>query len=101
MAPVNYHRPHRSVIRCKAKMHLLETVDDSFDWDEASIDLLLRELSTSLFQSSQYQVFFERTHSPQEAKEVEDQLAKELAETYWSLLQRQQDPIVQSLNALL
>jgi hypothetical protein len=101
MALVNYYRPHRAVVRCKAKMHLLETVDDNFDWDESSIDSLLKELATSLFRSRQYQVFFEKAYSKQEAKVVEDRLAEELANTYRNILKRHQDPVVQSLNALL
>lgn len=101
MELANRHRPHRAIIRCKAKMHLLETIDDNFDWDEPFDDALLKELAESLFQSSQYQVFFENCLSKQEAKAIEDQLARELADTYQSILQRHQDPVVQSLNALL
>ena len=101
MELVNRHRPHRAVIRCKAKMHLLETTDEHFDWDKPFDDTLLKELSTSLFQSNQYQIFFEQCHSKQEAKAVEDRLAQALADTYRRILERQQDPVVQSLNALL
>jgi vacuolar-type H+-ATPase subunit C/Vma6 len=82
-------------------MQLLETADDCFGWDAPFDDTLLKELATGLFQSSQYQVFFEQCHSKAEAKAVEDRLAQELADTYRSILKRHQDPVVQSLNALL
>ena len=101
MEPANCHRPHRAVIRCKAKMLLLENIDDNFNWDEPFDDSLLKELAEGFFQSSQYQVFFEKSHSRQEAKEAEDRFARELAETYQTILERHQDPVVQSLNALL
>ncbi|PSB24199.1 hypothetical protein [Stenomitos frigidus] len=101
MELVNRHRPHRTVIRCKAKMRLLETIDENFDWEHPFDDTLLKELATGLFQSSQYQVFFENYLSKQKAKDVEDRLAQELADTYRSILQRHKDPVVQSLNALL
>ena len=101
MELVNRHRPHRAVIRCKAKMHLLETIDEHFDWDEPFDEALLKELAASLFQSSEYQVFFEQGVSKLKVKDVEDQLARELADTYQSILKRHQDPVVQGLNALL
>lgn len=101
MELVNRHRPHRAVIRCKAKMLLLETIDETFDWEQPFDEGLLKELATGLFQSSQYQAFFEACLSKQEAKEVEDRLAQDLADTYRSIVQRHQDPVVQSLNALL
>ncbi|XGV95155.1 MAG: hypothetical protein ACAF41_20700 [Leptolyngbya sp. BL-A-14] len=101
MELVNRHRPHRAVIRCKAKMLLMEAIDENFDWEHPFDEALLKELATGLFQSNQYRGFFENGLSKQEAKAVEDQLAQELADTYRKILQRHQDPIVQSLNALL
>jgi hypothetical protein len=102
MELVDRHRPHRAVIRCKAKMQLLEIADESFDWDKPFDDALLKELATSLFQSNRYRVFFETFLSQHEAKEVEDQLAQELADTYQTIVKRRhEDPVVQSLNALL
>lgn len=101
MELANRHRPHRAVIRCKAKMRLLEAIDEHFDWDNPFDDALLRDLATSLFQSSQYQGFFEQCLSEQQVQGVEDELAQVLADTYQSISMRQQDPIVQSLNALL
>lgn len=82
-------------------MQLMETADDCFGWDAPFDDTLLKELATGLFQSSQYQVFFAQHHSKSEAKAVEDRLAQELADTYRTILKRHQDPIIQSLNALL
>ncbi|MBE9138495.1 hypothetical protein IQ254_15070 [Nodosilinea sp. LEGE 07088] len=101
MELVNRHRPHRSVIRCKAKMQLLETNDDCLGWREPLDDALLKELAVGLFQAAPYRIFFEKGHSKAEVKAVEAQLAQELAETYRSISKRCQDPLVQSLNALL
>jgi hypothetical protein len=98
---VNRHRPHRAVVRCKAKMQLMEATVDCFNWDQPFDETLFGELATDLFQSSQYQIFFERCHSKQEVQDVEDRLAQDLANTYMSILKRHQDPVVQSLNALL
>ncbi len=82
-------------------MQLMEATADSFDWDEPFDETLFGELATDLFQSSQYRIFFERCHSKQEVQAVEDRLAQDLADTYMSILKRHQDPVVQSLNALL
>lgn len=101
MELVDSHRPHRAVIRCKAKMQLMETADDCFRWNDPFDDTLLKDLAAGLFQSQQYRVFFEQQHSKSEVKEVEDRLAEELASTYRNILKRHQDPVVQSLNALL
>ncbi|MBW4692759.1 MAG: hypothetical protein KME27_13455 [Lyngbya sp. HA4199-MV5] len=101
MELANRHRPHRAVIRCKAKMLLLETIDEQFDWGKPFDETLLKELATGLFQSNQYQTFFETCLSRQEAKDVEDRLAQALADTYRNILERYQDPLVRSLNALL
>jgi hypothetical protein len=101
MESVNYHRPHRAVIRSKVKMQLLEAVDDCLEWNEPFDDTLLKDLATSLFQSNRYRGFFETYHSKQEVNEIEDQMAQELAAIYQNILKRHQDPLVQSLNALL
>lgn len=82
-------------------MQLLETADECCGWDAPFDDTLLKELAKGIFQSSQYQPFFEQGHSKAEVKAVEDRLAEELADTYRSILKRYQDPVVQSLNALL
>lgn len=101
MESVNHYRLHRAVIRCKAKMQLLETANDYSDWDKPFDDALFKELAMGIFQSNQHQVFFEKYYSKHEAKEMEDRLAQELADTYRSILNRHQDPVVQRLNALL
>ena len=106
MALIN-HRPHRAAIRFKAKMRLLETTDscsganDYYEWDHPEANPLLEELATTLFRSRQYQVFYEQRHSKQEAKQAEDRLAHELAETYQQIMRHRQESIVQSFNALL
>ncbi|MBW4657975.1 MAG: hypothetical protein KME15_04825 [Drouetiella hepatica Uher 2000/2452] len=102
MALIN-HRPHRAAIRFKAKMQLLETTDEFFGTDDCfeSANPLLEELAATLFQSRQYLVFYEQHHSKQEAKQAEDRLAQELAGIYLQVMRHRQNPVVQSLNALL
>lgn len=82
-------------------MQLLETADDCFDGNEILDDTLVKELATALFQSDQYRIFFEKGHSKQAVKEVEEKLSQKLADTYRSLLVRSKDPLVQRLNTLL
>lgn len=101
MEQINYKRPHRMVIRCKAKMRLLQAVEHPFEWSESIDDALLKELSAVLFQSHQYRVLFQQCRSKQEVSHIEDKLVRELVETYKQISSRRHDPIVQSLNALL
>lgn len=98
---VNRYRPHRAVIRCQAKMQLLETADDCQIWGEHLDETLLKELAASLFQAQSYRIFFEECHSKHEVNEVEAMLAQELADTYRTIVSRSQHPVVQSLNSLL
>jgi len=95
------HCPKRAVIRCKAKMQLLEAADHSFGWDEPVANTLFEELATTLFQSHRYRALYQQCRSKLEARKVGDQLAHELAESYRHVMQRQQDSVVQSFNALL
>lgn len=84
-------------------MQLLETTDEFFGTNDCckSSNPLLEELAITLFQSRQYLVFHEQPHSKQEAKQAEDRLAQELAETYQQVMRHRQDPVIQRLNALL
>jgi hypothetical protein len=66
MERINYRRPHRAIVRCKAKMHLLQTAEPSFKWSESVDDILLKELSAVLFQSNQYHVLFDQCQSKQD-----------------------------------
>ena len=102
MELVNHRRPHRAIVRCKAKMQLLKMADDCLDWNEPGIDTLLEELAATLFQSDRYWLLYKQCHSTQEAQEAEDRLANELATaTYRMISKLRQDPVVQSFNALL
>ncbi len=101
MERINYKRPHRAVIRCKAKMHLLQASEHSFEWSESVDDTLLKELSAVLFQSSRYQALFQQCQSMQDISHTEDELVHELVATYQQISSRRHDPVVQSLNALL
>jgi hypothetical protein len=95
------HRPHRAVIRCQAKMLLLDGMQDCVDWLEPASDLLLSELAATLFQSDRYRNLYQQCRSKQEAGRVSDRLVKELVETFRIISERQCDPTVQGLNALL
>jgi hypothetical protein len=101
MDSVNHYRPHRAIIRCKAKMKLLKLAEDDFDWAEPVAGTLLEEIAATLFQSHRWQAFYQQRCSKQKAKEAEDRLAHELAETYLTISKRRQDPVVQGFNALL
>jgi hypothetical protein len=95
------HRPKRAVIRCKAKMQLLEAADDCSTWHEPIAEALLEELAATLFQSNRYQTLYQQCRSKLEANEVGDRLATELAESYRQIMKRRQDPVVQNFNILL
>ena len=101
MESVNYIRPMRSVIRCKAKMQLLQAASDPTAEPLCISDELLRELAATVFNSSRYQTLLQYCRSQSDADAIEDRVAAELAETYQYIRQRQQDPVVQRLNALL
>jgi len=101
MELVNSHHPRRAILRCKAKMQLLQAADDNcFDWPEVT-DALLNQLAATLFESTHYQALYQGCQSKQQAGLVDQQLVAELVSTYQHLLERQQDPVVQSLNARL
>lgn len=92
--------PMRAAIRCKAKQQLLcdpETSDLMISLNEA----LFQEIATTLFQSEPCQAVYQPCASRQEATNIEDWVATELAITYKRIAQKQQDPLVQRLNALL
>lgn len=100
MEPVNHRRPHRAIIRCKAKMQLLQTVNDCSDWFEEN-DILLKELAATLFYSARYQALYERCESQTDTNNTDEILIKELVQTYHHVAQRQLNPVIQRLNALL
>ena len=101
MELVNSHHPRRAILRCKAKMQLLQAADDNcFDWSAAN-HALLNSLAATLFESTHYQALYQGCQSKQQASLIDQQLVAELVSTYQQLIERQQDPVVQSLNALL
>lgn len=95
------HRPHRAIIRCQAKMQLLDGMKDCAEWIEPASDVLLSELAATLFQSERYRDLYQQCRSKQEAQRVSDRLVKELVETFRVISDRRQDAIVQGLNAML
>lgn len=91
--------PMRAVIRCKAKQHLCSASSDILlmPINEA----LLKELATTLFRASQTNDLSQPCYSTEDASEIEDRLATELAANYRRIIYQQQNPLVQQLNALL
>ncbi len=100
MEQVNFKRPHRAIVRCQAKMHLLKTSFNQFEETEPIDDALLKDLTTTLFRANPHSVS-DQLSSPHPAVTTEQQLVDELVQTYRRISQRQQEPIVQRLNALL
>jgi hypothetical protein len=97
---VNYKRPHRAIVRSKAKLQLLQSAEVDFQWSETD-DALLNDLATTLFQSDQYQTLYSQCQSKPDMHKINRQLITELVETYRQLSERKQDGIIQRLNALL
>ena len=100
MESINYRRPHRALLRCKAKMQLLQTFDNRSDWLEPD-DTLLKQLATALFHSSYYQTLYQHCDSPQAISQADAILIAELVHTYHQIAERKLSPVVQRLNALL
>lgn len=100
MESVDHKRPHRALLRCKAKMQLLQATDDCFEWTEFN-DALLNELATTLFQANRYRALYEQCQTKQDLGNINNELINELVETYQQISARQQTPVVQRLNALL
>jgi hypothetical protein len=92
--------PIRAFIRHKAKMQIIgNSLTQNFcpDFDEE----LLKDLSKTLLQSNKVKELYRPYRSRDEANMAEDEIATELAAVYKHVKQQQDDPLVQSLNALL
>lgn len=100
MEPVSNAYPMRALVRHKAKSRLMADTDI---WENCVVldEELLRDLATTLFQNKQAQALYSQPHSRQEADEIENQLAIEVAEAYQRIKQQQSHPLVQWLNGLL
>ena len=100
MEPVSNAYPMRALVRHKAKSRLMQGADA---WENCIVidEELLRDLATTVFQNQQAQAFHSQPHSRQEADEIENQLAIEVAESYQRIKQQQSHPLVQWLNGLL
>lgn len=94
------HYPMRKFIRRKAKEQLL----NSLSTDQACQEFdqqLFGEIAANIFTAQQGLTLDQPCQSRREADEVENRLVAELVTTYQQIKLRQQDPLVQSLNALL
>lgn len=100
MELVNPIYPMRAIIRCKAKQRLMTNLDGSgaaAPFDEA----LFRELAVTLFGASQWDCLYEPCQTQADAAAIEDLASLELAASYRRIVQQQQHPLIQQLNALL
>jgi hypothetical protein len=91
--------PMRSVIQCKAKMHL--TAEHSESLPPPLDEALLKEVATTMFESDRYRNLHHACRSQEEAAATEDQIAAEVAETYRQIKLQQQNPTIRRLNGLL
>lgn len=97
---VNYKRPHRAIVRSKAKLQLLQSAHTDFQWSETD-DALLNDLATTLFQSNHYQRLYSQCQSKPDIYKTNRQLITELVDAHRQISERKQDGTIQRLNALL
>jgi hypothetical protein len=97
MELVRQTSPKRTIIKCKAKIRLLADsivglMVMTFD------DALFLDLAKTLLQADDLN---QRYENQKVARDVEERFAVLLVDMYKRIKLRQQDPIVQRLNALL
>lgn len=91
--------PRRSIIKCKAKLHLLndpQVGTAAMPLDETLVD----EIAETVFQSDRYPSLHQ-VHRPGVKQAIESQVAAEVVIHYKRIKLQQFDPLVQQLNALL
>lgn len=91
--------PQKSMIKSKAKKHLLNDAivgATGMPWDED----LLNEIAETVFCSDRYPAL-RQTHQLGVRQAIESQVAAEVVIHYKRIKVQQSDPIVQHLNALL
>ncbi len=76
------------------------------DWeanqmDEELDEALFRDITSIVFHPDQHPELYQPCASVESAAEIETQIAAEIVETYQRIQLNQQQPIVQTLNALL
>lgn len=97
MELVRQTSPKRAVIKCKAKIRLLADSIvglTAMPFDEA----LFVDLVKTLFRADDLN---QRYENQQVARQIEERFVVQLVEMYKRIKLRQQDSIVQQLNALL
>lgn len=95
----NYY-PMRAFIKYKAKEQLRIEFDMYSAWDSLDEELFL-EIATTLFQPEKNQELYQKCYSREKSAAIENRIADELVQTYKQIKSRQNNPIVQRLNALL
>ncbi len=93
--------PMRSVIRCKVKIQLLQASYAQGVVPEPVNDSLLKEIAATWFRSDSYEALVLPCRSKREAAEIEDKVAGEIAAIYRTIVEQQENALVQRLNSLL
>jgi hypothetical protein len=93
--------PMRSVIRCKVKIQLLQAAYAQGVVPEPINESLLKEIAATWFRSDSYDALVRPCRSKQEAAAIADQIAGEIAATYRTIVEQQENALVQRLNSLL
>lgn len=91
--------PEKSIIKYKAKRHLLNDPSVGVAMLEFDEDLL-NEIAETVFQSDRYPTL-NQTHQPGVKQAIESQVAAEVVIHYKRIKVQAMSPIVQQLNALL
>lgn len=91
--------PMRSLIRCKAKQHLHATMHHG-STPQPLQEELFQDIANTFFQSVAFRIRYASSRSMTDVDDLEEAASLELAATYRRLIQRQQDSLVQRLNAL-
>lgn len=93
--------PMRAVIRCKVKIQLLQLAYAQGVVPEPVNESLLKDIAATWFRSDSYEALVQPCRSKREAAAVEDQIAREIAATYQTIVQQQESALIQRLNSLL
>jgi hypothetical protein len=91
--------PKRTVIKCKAKIRLLADPEVGLMVMPFE-DALFLEIVKNFFRVDRAIELYQPSESQQAARQIEEEFAVRIVNTYKQIKLRQQDAIVQQLNAL-
>lgn len=92
--------PKRTVIKCKAKIRLLADPEIGLMVMPFE-DALFLEIVRNFFRVDRAIELYQPSVSKQAARQIEEEFAVRIINTYKQIKLRQQDSIVQQLNALI